>query len=192
MPRPPRLEAPGAYHHVTARGNDRQSIFVDDADRRLFLALLDRAAVRYRWLCLAYCLMTNHFHLVVQTPEPNLGEGMRLLNGLYARVYNRQHGRIDHLFRNRYASRLIETDAHLIATFRYTVLNPVRAGVVIDPADWPWSSYGATLGLVSAPRFLAVRETLEFFAASPVTARRRFAEFVTDGIAQAPFALAMI
>jgi putative transposase len=192
MGRPLRVEVAGGIHHVTVRGNDRQPTYVDDGDRRLLLAVLERTTIQFEWVLLAYCLMSNHAHLLIETPEPNLGAGMQLLNGMYARKFNRRHGRIDHLFRNRYASTLITTEQHLFATCRYIALNPVRAGVVTDPADWPWSSYCATAGIVPAPRFLAVTNVLELFASNPVTARRRYQDFVADGIEHSLHAVAIL
>jgi putative transposase len=192
MGRPPRVEAPGAIHHVTTRGNNRQRIGDDDHDRRLLLAILDLAVSRFEWKVWAYCLMTNHFHLVIETPEPNLHAGMHLLNGLYARKFNRRHGRVGHLFEKRYSAALIESDAYALAACRYVVLNPVRARVVAHPAEWPWSSYSATVGITPVPRFLAVDDLLALLASDPLRARGRYEEFVADGIAEAPFVVALI
>lgn len=138
MPRAPRFDFPGAVHHVTARGVDQRAIFVDDIDRRVFLGMLNDAGQHCRWRRLAYCLMGNHYHLLVATPEAGLAVGMQRLNGLYAQGFNRRHRRSGHLFQDRYGSRLVLTDAHLLAAARYIEMNPVAAGICSVPADWPW------------------------------------------------------
>src|SRR5207244_3446281 len=141
MPRPTRIQLPGGTYHVTARGNRRQALFFDDADRDRFLGIFHRAACRSAWRTLAYCLMTNHFHLVVETPDPTLSSGMHYLNGLYARRFNERHGFEGHLFERRFAAAVIGDDAHLAEVLRYVAFNPVRAGLCDHPADWPWSSF---------------------------------------------------
>src|SRR5215210_502277 len=163
MPRPLRLGADGSIFHVTARGNRRQPIFLDSGDRALFLHLLARNVTRFGWLCHAYCLMGNHFHLVVETPVFNLSEGMQRLNGRFAQLFNERRELGGHLFQGRFHSEPIETDAHLLSSVRYDDLNPVRAGLVGDPAAWRWSSYTATAGLERPPSFLAASHVLGFF-----------------------------
>ena len=182
MPRRVPAAFPDALCHITTRGAGGAAIYVDDRDRELFLFMLGSVVSRGRWLCFTYCLMTNHYHLVVQTPEPNLDAGMQWLNGQYSRAFNRRHGRRGHLFGSRYRIRLVERDAHLLEAARYVVLNPVRAGVCADPADWPWSSHAATLGTARAPRFLAWRDLLELFGGRSVEEKqRRYANFVAEG-----------
>lgn len=132
-------------------------VFVDDDDRSLFLAILADVVNRFEWECRAYCLMTNHYHLAVCTPEPNIGAGMHRLNGLYAQAFNRRHGFKGHLFEERYWSGLIETEHHAFSLMRYVVLNPVRAGMCTLPHEWPWSSYRATAGIETRPSFLDLR-----------------------------------
>ncbi len=154
MPRKQRVEAPGAIHHVIARGNGGGRIVADDDDRRTLLAGLAGVSERYGWLVHAYCLMDTHVHAVVETPEPTLGSGMRLLLGGYAYAFNRRHGRYGHLFAGPYKASLVDSDAYAIEVCAYVVLNPVRAGLVNTPEDWPWSSYRATAGLVRPPSFL--------------------------------------
>lgn len=166
-------------YHLTARGNNRQEIYVDDTDRRFFLSLLERSAVRYGWRCWAYCLMTNHFHLVVKTPRGVLSEGMQELNGGYARTFNRRHGREGHLFRNRFWAEQVASDSHLLESLRYVVLNPVRAGICALPEHWPWSSYRSSAGLETPPAFLFQGEVLELFGLAE--ARGRYRQFVTAG-----------
>lgn len=141
MPRPPRFQPPGGTFHVTSRGNRRQAIYRDDLDRELFLGLFNRVVRLRRWQYLAYCLMTNHFHLVIETPEESLSTGMHQLNGRYARKFNERHTLDGHLFEGRFRSTLVETDDQLDDTLRYVAFNPVRAGLCKHPADWPWSSF---------------------------------------------------
>jgi len=156
MARPLRIEFPGAVYHITSRGNALQDIYVDDADREAFLDVLTRVVERFHWLCHAYCLMGNHYHLLVETLEPTLSRGMRQLNGVYTQRFNRRHGRAGHLFGGRFKAILVEREAYLLELCRYVVLNPVRAGLVRAAKDWPWSSYRATAGLAEAPPFLTV------------------------------------
>jgi REP element-mobilizing transposase RayT len=143
-------------HHVTTRGAGRQDIFLDYRDRVAFLLKLATVVNRHGWRCHAYCLMGNHHHLLVETREANLGEGMRLLNGDHARAFNRRHRRNGHLFGERFHAELIERESHLLETARYVVLNPVRAGLCRLPWEWPWSSFVATAGGNRPPPFLTV------------------------------------
>jgi putative transposase len=178
MARAPRHEEPGAIYHVGTRGSSGQAIFGDDLDRLEFLRRLERTAARYRWSCLAYCLMTNHFHLVVRIHDCGLASGMRELISGYSRQTNRRYGRSDHLFRQHYFSMHIERDEHLLEACRYVVLNPVRARLCASPADWPWSSYRACAGVAFTPRFLASDELLSLFGRTPTVARGYYREFV--------------
>ena len=180
VPHPPRTVDPNGIYHVVARGNDRRAIFLTDQDRTRFGSVLARSVERCAWQCLAYCLMTNHYHLVVAVPTGELSAGMRDLNGGYARIFNARHGCEGHLFRNRFRYGAIERDGHLLEACRYVVLNPVRARLCVLPEAWPWSSYRACAGLEWAPRFLADRQLLRFFGRSPATARRRYRAFVAD------------
>ena len=134
MSRPLRIEFPGALYHLTARGNARQDIYLDARDSRRFLGLLGEVCSRYAWRCFAYCLMTNHYHLVVETAHPNLAAGMRQLNGRYSQAFNHHHQREGHLFQGRYKAILVEREAYLLEVCRYVVLNPVRAGLARAPA----------------------------------------------------------
>ncbi len=168
------MEGAGAIHHVVSRGAGSRAIVFDDDDRRAFVRRLSRAVVDHEWVCWAYCLMDNHFHLIVETPEPNLGAGMRWLKGTFAQDVNHRHGRSGHLFGGRFHSILVETEEHAVAAALYVVLNPVRAGLVSTPSAWPWSSYRATSGIERCPAFLAVDRVLALFDQRPAVARRRF------------------
>lgn len=180
MARPLRLEFPGALYHVTARGNARQKIYFDDADRHLFLDLCGREIGQQGWRCYAYCLMDNHYHLLVETPEPNLVAGMRRLNGVYTQAFNRRHDRVGHLFQGRYKAIVVDKEAYLLELCRYIVLNPVRAKAVRRPERWRWSSYGAMIGESPSPPWLATEEVHALFPGRGVYRR-----FVEEGIGQA-------
>ena len=164
MARPPRYQVAGGFFHVTTRGVRKTPIFVDADDRRRFLVLLERVVRRYAWRIHTYCLMGNHFHLLVETPDANLSVGMQLLNGQYAAAFNRRHGFQGHVVERRFHSEQILSELHLLETTRYIVLNPVRAGFCRDPGDWEWSSYRAAVGCVRRPMFLTLDWMLGLFA----------------------------
>ena len=179
MARQLRIEFPGAVHHVTSRGNEQRAIFRKNDDRRMFLTLLGQAVKRFGWSLTAWVLMTNHFHLVVQTPEANLSKGMQWLNGKYAGWFNRQHKRSGHLFQGRFKSFLIEKETYLREVLRYVVLNPVRAKMAELPEQYKWSSYRATAGLETAEPWLDVSSVHALFDADPAAAQAIYQEFVT-------------
>lgn len=181
MSRPLRLEFPGAIWHVTSRGNDRGTVFLDDGDRLEFLEVLSRVVAVMRWRLHAYVLMGNHYHLLVETPEPNLSRGMRQLNGVFTQRANLRQGRSGHLFQGRFKGILVERESHLLELCRYLVLNPVRAGLVPTAGDWRWSSYNATASLCPAPEWLETRWTREQFGDDERLAILAFREFVADG-----------
>jgi putative transposase len=182
MGHPLRVEAPGESYHLTSRGNDGGQTFFDTIDFEAGLRLLARTAQRHGWVVLAYCLMTNHLHLVVRLTKPGMSAGMRELVGGYAARTNRRHGRRGHLFENRFSSTLIESEAHLLESLRYVVLNPVRARICRRPDEWRWSSYRACAGLELAPPFLAVHEVLALFGRHPAAAARAYRAFVRAGL----------
>lgn len=189
MARPLRIEFPGAVYHVTSRGNDRAPIYVDDDDRRAFLNCLGETVTRFQWLCHAYCLMDNHFHLMIETPEGNLSAGMRQLNGVYTQRFNRRHNRGGHLFQGRFKSILIDKNGYLLELCRYVVLNPVRVGIVVGPEHYLWSSYGATLGLWDPPDWQTTEWILAQFGMWRGRAKRKYRGFVRAGInASSPWA----
>ncbi len=181
MARPLRIEFAGAVYHVTSRRNARKAIARDDGDRQRFLTLLHRVTRRFRWRCHAYCVMSNHYHLIVETPEGNLSQGMRHLNDVYTQAFNRRHHRVGHLFQGRYKAILIQKDTHLLELCRYVVLNPVRAKMVKAPEQWRWSSYRATAGLGTAHPCLTVAWIGEQFGGRRNAAARRYRAFVQEG-----------
>jgi putative transposase len=185
MGRNPRAEFAGATYHLTVRGNNRRRIYLDDRDRELFLSLLRSTVIRCSWRCHTYCLMNNHYHAVVETPEPNLGAGMRRLNGVYARLFNQRQGRQNHLFGARYGAKVIESDEYFLEACRYVVLNPVRAELCEAVDEWPWSSYGAISGLERPPRWLEINFLLNQFATDRTVAQDLYAKFVAAGPARA-------
>jgi putative transposase len=183
MARPLRLQFDGALYHVTSRGNAREDIFDDDADRHAFLECLGKVVQRFHWLCHAYCLMDNHYHLVIETPEANLAQGMRQLNGIYTQRYNRRHRAVGHLFQGRYKAILIQKESHLQEVCRYVVLNPVRAKAVKKVEQWKWSSYRGTAGLSNCPPWLTVEWVLSQFGKERQHAASHYRRFVREGIA---------
>jgi len=182
MARPLRVEFDGAIYHVTSRGNAGEDIFDDDGDRKAFLECLGKVVNRFNWQCHAYCLMDNHYHLVIETPEANLSKGMRQLNGVYTQVYNRRHRTGGHLFQGRYKAILIQKQSHLLEVCRYVVLNPVRAKAVQRVEQWKWSSYGGTAELGKSPSWLAVDWVLSQFGKRRYPAARHYRRFVREGI----------
>ena len=184
MARSLRIQFPGAVYHVTSRGNARGMVFDDDSDRAKFLDVLSSVIEKYRWLCHAYCLMGNHYHLLLETPEANLSRGMRQLNGIYTQVFNRRHGRCGHLFQGPYKAILVDKDTYLLTLCRYIVLNPVAAQLVATPEDWRWSSYAATARLVASPPFLTTEWLLSQFSQRREHARQRYRVFVAEGFEQ--------
>ncbi len=180
MSRPLRVEFAGALWHVTSRGNERRDVFRDEADREAFLKILGRTVGLFRWTLHAYVLMDNHFHLLLETPEPTLSRGMRQLNGLYTQAFNRRHRRSGHLFQGRFKSVLVDKETHFLELSRYLVLNPIRLGAARSARAWPWSSYRAMAGLASAPAWLETDATLRGFGGKRGAAEEAYRKFVAD------------
>ena len=182
MARPLRIEFPGALYHVINRGNARNAIYHSDCDRRDFFHILHHVVKRYRWRCHAYCLMGNHYHLLIETPEANLSKGMRQMNGVYTQSFNRRYRRVGHLFQGRYKAILVERDPYLLEVARYIVLNPVRAKLAEAAAHYPWSSYRSTAGLRQPEPFLTTAWILGQFAGESRRAQHCYRTFVRQGI----------
>jgi REP element-mobilizing transposase RayT len=184
--RPLRVVFPGAFYHLTSRGNNRARVFHASADYEDFLEVLAQVVDRYGWLCHSYCVLGNHYHLLIETPQPNLPSGMRQLNGVFTQRYNRRQGRCGHLFQARYQAVLVEAESHLLASVRYIAWNPVRAGLCSEPAAWKWSSYPAMLGLTPRPGFLTTSWILAHFSRERAIARERLRGFIEGDPPTAP------
>ena len=182
MSRPLRLEYPGAFYHITSRGDRRGEIYRVDGDRQAFTQLIGEVVKRYRWRIHAWCQMTNHYHLLVETPEPNLSRGMRQLNGGYANYFNRAHGRVGHVFQGRYTAINVQHDTYLLELARYIVLNPVRAKMVVRPEDWQWSSFSATAGYCEPDGWLTTNGVLSPFGSHTKQAILGYRRFVSEGV----------
>ena len=184
MARPIRLEYAGAIYHVTSRGDRREDIYDSDADRECFIKTLGDVCKRFNWVCHAYCLMSNHYHLLIETPDANLSKGMRQLNGVYTQAYNRSNGRVGHVFQGRYKAIMVEKQGYLLELARYIVLNPVRASMVRSVSQWRWSSYRATTGQVLNPGWLNTDWLLASFSKRKSQAVKLYKAFVAEGKGQ--------
>lgn len=182
MARPLRIELAGGLYHVTSRGDRREDIFFDAADRRAWLRVLEQVCARFNWVCHAWCQMSNHYHLVLETAEANLSQGMRQLNGVYTQHVNRRYERVGHVFQGRYKAILVEKESYLMELSRYVVLNPVRAGMVSDVDKWLWSSYAAMMGQEPTPSWLQTDWVLGQFAQDRAEAIVRYRDFVRAGV----------
>lgn len=182
MARPLRIEYSGATYHITSRGNEKKSIFKDDKDRSIFLNILKDVNKRYNWLCHAYCLMDNHYHLIIETLDGTLSRGMRQLNGVYTQTLNKRHRRVGHIFQGRYKAILIDKENYLLEACRYVVLNPVRAKMVEAPEEWKWSSYRGTAGIKTPHFSLATDWILGQFGTKQGLAEKRYVQFIREGV----------
>jgi len=185
VPRQPRIQFPGAIQHITVRGDRREKVFIDDNDRHIWLRIFADVCQRYGWHTHAFCQMGNHYHLVIETPEPNLSAGMLRLNSIYTQRFNYRHSGSGHLFQSRFHSQLVQRQTHLLELIRYVILNPVRAGMVATPGGWPWSSYAMTCSPEIAPAWLDTDWVLAQFADQPAEAVKAFRRFVADGCGKA-------
>jgi len=186
MSRPLRIEYSGAVYHLTSRGNARSNIYVTDADRIEFLTLLTQTCCRFNWHVYAWCLMDNHYHLVIETAEANLSRGMRHLNGVYTQTFNRVHKRVGHLFQGRYKAILVEKESYLLEVIRYVILNPVRANMTRTAGQYPWSSYRAMIGKSTPPACLEKDWILGRYGKRLSTAQKHFINFIREGKKQSP------
>ncbi len=180
MPRSPRVIVPGEIYHVTSRGNRKQPIFLEQRDFALFRRLLGSVMRDRAWTSLSYCLMPNHYHLVVETAAGDLSAGMQRLNGTWGRWFNDAYDLSGHVFQGRFHCVHVDTSGYLLEVVRYVSLNPVRAGLCSSPDGWSWSSYRAAVGLEGAPPFLALDRVLSEFSSDPSRSRARLRAFVED------------
>jgi REP element-mobilizing transposase RayT len=181
MARQLRIEYAGALYHVTSRGNAQEAIYQNDEDRTEFLSLLNITCNRFNWYCHAYCLMGNHYHLLIETNTSSLSKGMKHLNGTYTQFFNRSHKRVGHVYQGRFKGILVEKENYLLELSRYIVLNPVRAKMVRAAKDWPWSSYRATAGMSAAHSCLTTDWLLAVFNKNQLNAQQAYREFIQQG-----------
>jgi putative transposase len=181
MVRPLRLEFAGALYHITSRGDHREDIFLCDADRVDWLDVLGTVCARFNWVVHAFCQMTNHYHVLLETVDGNLSRGMRQLNGLYTQCFNRRHGLVGHLFQGRYKAILVQRETYLLELSRYVVLNPLRANMVRALEDWQWSSYPSVLGKKETAPLLDTDWLLSQFGSERSRAIQRYCQFVMAG-----------
>jgi putative transposase len=182
MPRPPRLQVAGGLYHVTAKGNTGRVAFTDDVDRAHFLGLLSKVVRLYGWSCRSYCVLSTHYHLMFLTPQADIAAGMQYLNSRYAQWANWRREERGHIFEGRYGAVLVKSESHSLEAQRYITMNPVRAGIVRRPEDWPWGSYPALIGLRTPRGLLDVPAALADFGPSVVSARRRLRAFIRDAM----------
>lgn len=182
MARPLRIEYEGAFYHLTARGNEKKAIFRDDNDRKVFFEYLKEQVLRYDIKVYCYCLMGNHYHLLIETPYGNLAKVMQILQTSYTVYFNRRHNRVGHLFQGRYNARLVQADAYLHRLSRYIHLNPVRAGIVNNPAAYSWSSYKYFISETESLNWLNPLYILEMFDEKIGRSKKMYKEFVEQGI----------
>jgi putative transposase len=180
MARPLRIEYPGAFYHVTSRGNEQKDVFKSQKDRERFLSYVESAVVRYGAVVHTWCLMSNHYHLLLETPSGNLSQIMRHINGAYTTYFNVKRKRAGHLFQGRYQAILVEADAYAVELSRYMHLNPVRAGMVAKPEHYQWSSYQSYIGQCTTPEWLKTDFILGYFGRQASDANNSYRRFVED------------
>ncbi len=181
MARPLRIEYPGAFYHIINRGNAGESIYIDDSDRHKFLDYLEVSVERFALVIHAYCLMTNHYHLIVETPNANISSAIQWLNVSYVMYYNRKHHRQGHLFQGRFKSILINADEYLLELSRYIHRNPVAAMITEFPEDYSWSSYRAYVQEgKTIPSWLERDRLLSYFETTTRKAMNRYRRFVEE------------
>ena len=181
MNRPLRIEFAGALYHITARGNAQCDIYTHDEERHKYLTLVSNVCERFDWYRHAYCLMSNHYHLLVETNSPTLSKGTKYLNGVYTQYFNRRNRRVGHVFQGRYKAILVQKENYLLELSRYIVLNPIRARMVREAVDWHWSSYRATAGFKQDAPWLTTDWLLSGFATNRKEAQDRYRSYIQQG-----------
>ena len=182
MSRQLRLEFPGAIYHIMARGNNRETIAHDHRDVASFLASLQLTCARYAWRVYSWCVMPNHYHLVVETSRATLSTGMRRHNSTYAQLFNKRHNRVGHVFQGRYKALVVADERYLLTVMRYVELNPWRAALADHPSAWAWSSIHVSLGSRPVPRWSAVRDLWRRFGTTEADGVARYRDFLLDGM----------
>ena len=180
MSRPLRITYPGAFYHITARGNEQKPVFKSKRDREKFIEYLQSASERYNAVIHVYCLMDNHYHLLLETPSGNLPQIMLHINGAYTNYFNVKRGRAGHLFQGRYKAILVEKDEYAKELSRYIHLNPVRAGIVDLPEDYEWSSYPEYIGKSEKPEWLCTDFIHGYFGRTKSSAEKLYKKFVNS------------
>ena len=178
MARPLRIEYQGAFYHITSRGNERKDIYKGEQDFIKFLSYLETGVKRYKAVIHVYCLMKNHYHLLLETPRGNLSQIMRHINGAYTTYFNTKRKRTGHLFQGRYKAILVDADEYIGELSRYIHLNPVRAGIVSKPEEYYWSSYQCYIGKKKTPGWLKTDFILGYFGDKTKTARGKYDWFI--------------
>jgi len=181
----PRNALPEAIYHVMSRGNRKQDIFLSSLDREIFIHLVETAVTDFSWKCHSYCIMTNHYHLLIETTTGGLSDGMHMINSGYSGAFNKRYQKNGHVFQGRFRSRLIKDDADFLTVVRYMALNPVKAGLAVDPVGWKWSSYGALAGNRSNAGFLDVDLVRSFFASPGNDGNDGYRAFIAERIPDA-------
>lgn len=182
MTRPLRIEYPCAFYHVTSRGNEQKEIFKSDKDKEKFISYLESANIRYDAAIHAYCLMSNHYHLLIETPSGNLSQIMRHINGAYTTYFNIKRKRAGHLLQGRYKAILVDADEYAQELSRYIHLNPVRAGITEKPEEYAWSSYKYYVAKGKKPEWLRIEFILRYFGEKEAAAQRKYRLFVDSVI----------
>lgn len=180
MTRALRIEYPGALYHIMSRGNAYQDIYLDDIDRYAFLKNLEHCIELHNLICHGYCLMNNHYHLLIETSESNLSKAMRDINGNYTQTFNTRHRRVGHVLQGRYKAFLVEKELYLLSLAKYIVNNPVRAKIVVHPRNWRWSSYRATGENIKSPKWLTTSYILSLFSKNKKEAQKQYRQHVNS------------
>jgi putative transposase len=180
MARPLRIEYPGAFYHVTSRGNEKKDIFKSRRDREKFISYLKSAVERYGAEIHVYCLMTNHYHLLLETPRGNLSEIMQHINGAYTTYFNVKRKRTGHLFQGRYKAIVVEADEYALELSRYIHLNPVRAGMVQAPQEYEWTSYKCYAGMAAGLQWPKTDFILSYFGENRIESGQKYQQYVSD------------
>jgi REP element-mobilizing transposase RayT len=180
MSRPLRIEYAHAFYHITSRGNARGKIFLNEKDYKTFLTIFSDAIKRYNWICYSYCLMPNHYHLLIETPDANLSQGMRQLNGVYTQKFNYFHHRVGHIFQGRFKAILAEKESYIGELVRYITLNPVRAKLVKTPSQWKWSGHAEIIGKTKPTGCVDIKRALKIFSHNSNQAKKNYIDFINE------------
>ena len=181
MARPLRIEFSGALYCISSRGNEHDEIYLDDIDRAEFLDLLASACQRFNWTCHGYCLMDDHYHMLIETGDANLSKGMKFINGTFTQNFNRRHNREGHVFQGRFKSVLVERERYLLELCRYIVLSPVREKMVRSAKDWPWSSYRGMVNPDKKHDCLTTDWVLSNFGKRQKTTIEKYRKYILEG-----------